>query len=155
MKATQFHPSQLSGYTGHIFELEVLGECRATSHGYMRFYRALREVEASQSRQANQPTGEAKRFRDAVAQAMGIHPLRLHLYSAVGSALDHHHGVDGFFTFDGIIITVDTTINPHKDVSDARVIVTYDDAVNGYEESARQVAGWFNRARVCNWKGVI
>lgn len=43
---------------------------------------------------------------------------KLELACAIGSAVDQHHGVDGFFTFEGIhdslVIGIDLTTNPDK-----------------------------------------
>ncbi|MDE1974947.1 MAG: hypothetical protein KGI49_00310 [Patescibacteria group bacterium] len=144
-----------SGYTGKILETEVLGECRIKARGYLKFNQSIEEVKENQPYDPHHPTGEAGSFHDAVAEAMGIEPDQLEMYTAVGSALDRFHGVDGFFEFNGIVITVDVTANEHKDSYKARVIVTEEDAGNGFKESARIIAAEFKRAKDLGWTGVV
>jgi hypothetical protein len=150
---------ELRGTTGRIFEREVLGECLIRSHGYVKFRPALEAVFRNQPGSTFEPMGEAANFRDAVAakmREMGFDSSRLQLYTAVGSALDVFHKIDGFFVFEGTIVTLDTTTNPHKDCAPrARVLVTAEDAIIGYQQSAAEIAGWFNHAKACGQKGVI
>lgn len=40
---------------------------------------------------------------------------QLRFYTAIGSALDHYHGVDAFFEFGGARVTMDITQNPAKE----------------------------------------
>lgn len=58
----------------------------------------------------------------------------LKLYTALKSSLDIYHGIDGIFSFRGKIVTIDVTMNPHKDKYKADVIVfcpeTNDDNIN-------------------------
>ena len=144
-----------SGYTGHILEQEVLGECRVRAHGYLKFNQALEEVKENQPYDPRHPTGEASEFHKAVADAMGIDSEKLELYTAVGSTLDRFHSIDGFFSFEGIIITLDVTANEHKDSYKARVIVSMDDAENGFKNSAAEIAAQFRRSKELGWTGVI
>lgn len=44
--------------------------------------------------------------------------------------MDVFHGVDGFFEFHGIVVTIDVTTNPNKDSGKADVIVHPDDLEN-------------------------
>ena len=87
----------------------------------------------------------------------GFDPDRLRLYTAVGSTLDIYHHIDGFFFFEGVIVTMDTTINPNKDQEScrARILVTGEDAINGYKDVAVEIARCFERARNFDWKGVV
>ncbi|MDE1974948.1 MAG: hypothetical protein KGI49_00315 [Patescibacteria group bacterium] len=152
---------ELRGYTGRIFEREVLGECRIRARGYVSFRSALGAVFRNQPGSPYEPMGEAGHFHGVVADSMkvrGFNSSRLKLYTAIGSALDRFHGIDGFFYFEGAIVTVDATMNPHKDVSRARVIVTAEDAFSQfgeYGQAAHEIAGWFDHARIHGWKGVI
>ncbi len=150
---------ELRGTTGRIFERETLGECRIRCRGYVKFKPALDAVFCNQPGSPYEPAGEASNFREVVAQEMqgaGMNPSRLAIYTAVGSALDVFHKIDGFFFYEGVIVTVDTTMNPHKDCAPrARVLVTADDAITGYHEAAGEITGWFNRAKACGMKGVI
>jgi hypothetical protein len=45
----------------------------------------------------------------------------------VRSALDVFHGVDGFFEFRGVVVTIDVTINPNKVCGKADLVVSGDD----------------------------
>jgi hypothetical protein len=121
----------------------------------MKFNQALEEVKENQPYDPHHPTGEAAEFHRAVASAMGVDPEELELYTAVGSTLDRFHGVDGFFSFNGIIVTVDVTANPHKDSYKARVIVNLEDAGNGFKESSAEIAAQFDRSKRLGWTGVI
>ena len=121
----------------------------------MKFNEALEEVKQNQPYSPNHPTGEAAVFHEAVALAMGIRPEDLELYTAIGSTLDRFHGIDGFFSFDGIIVTLDITANMSKDEYKARVIVTIKDAENGYKQAAEEIAGWFTKSQHLDWKGVV
>ncbi len=155
----QMNP-QLAGYTGGIFEREVLGQCRVRSQGYLTFQAAMEEVMRNQPHAPHDPPGEIGRFRSVVARKMkvaGFNPDHLHLFTAVGSTLDQFHGVDGFFVFHGITVTVDTTINDSKDEesSKALVLVTGEDAVDGFERPAERVVGLFRYAQARGMKGVI
>ncbi len=150
----------LNGYTGKLFEDEVLGTCRVKASGKMRFYRAFREVLHNQPWNPLKPTNhQTVVFHQAVARNMRelrMNPAQLKVFTAVGSALDRYHGIDGFFSFEGIVVTLDCTTNPHKDVSKARIIVREDDALdNGFRDSAREIAYRFKKALVDGLKGVI
>lgn len=142
---------ELRGYTGRIFEWEVLGQCTVHAHGYMKYWDAVQEVMDHQAQNPVRPMGETSRFYDAVASELrnrGLNPAQLKVYSAVGSTLDRYHGVDGFFAFQGIVVTVDCTISPHKDETKARVLVTAEDAFAGYPSAAFEIAGWIKSAWV-------
>ena len=145
------------GTTGRIFETEVLGECLLRARGWMEFHRAVKAVRWAQPHDPYRPVGERQRFNQAVKaemQALGMQVDALGLFSAVGSPLDRH-GVDGFFSFHGIMVTVDCTINPHKDTTDSCVLVTGADADNGFREAANEIAFWFKWAEKNGKKGVI
>lgn len=111
------------GYTGHLFEEEVFGRCRALPHGYMRWREAAAEV------RKNQPpfkTPVAARLEREVRRQVGGEAK---FFTAVRSALDVFHGVDGFFQFRGVVVTIDLTCNPDKDedCGKADLIVCKDD----------------------------
>ena len=144
-----------SGYTGHIFESEVLGTCRVRAHGYIKFNQALSEVKENQPNDPHHPIGEAGEFHKAVASVMGVDPDKLELYTAVGSSLDIFHGIGGFFSFEGVTVTVDVTANSHKDNCKARVLVCMDDAENGYKQAAAEIADQFKRSKQFGWTGVV
>ena len=118
--------SRYDGMTGHLFEEKVLGKCKATHRGYMRWEDAAEQVRKSQ------PAAKA-------ATAVSLEQeLRLKLpgvdvrfYTAVGSTLDLMHSVDGFFVFEGVVtVTLDLTKNPNKDACKADVLVVPEDLEN-------------------------
>jgi len=148
---------EFRGTTGRIFQEEVLGSCVVRAHGKMKFYASLKEVLANQPANTFKQNTEAHRFYTAVynrVRDVGLDPKKLQVRSAIGSNLDWH-GVDGVFTYEGIIVTVDCTINPHKDSTKARVLVTGDDLLTGYKDSASEIAFHFKKARQFGWKGVV
>lgn len=150
---------EMAGYTGRIFEREVLGECRIRARGYVKFRPALNAVFRHQPSSPYEPSRETRNFHSVVAQEMknlGMNDSHLGIYTAVGSALDLYHRIDGFFYFEGMIVTLDCTIDPNRDEHPrARVIVTGEDAINGYSEVAKMIAGYFRRGQVCGRKGVL
>ena len=112
-----------SGYTGHLFEEEVLGRCRTTHRGYMRWNDAAAEVRKSQPR-AMTPT--ASKLQSELRKKLPGIDIRF--YTAVGSTLDRMHSVDGFFEFEGkVSVTLDLTMNPDKDCCKADVLVCESD----------------------------
>lgn len=146
---------QSSGVTGGIFERETLGECKARAIGYLKFQEAMTVVRRNQPCDVRHPKGETAVFHTAVAQALGVAVGELEVYTAVGSALDLYHGIDGFFVWRGIAVTVDLTLNPHKDEHKARVIVTGADAEQGYATAAAKIAGHFRRVWSARAEGRI
>lgn len=113
------------GYTGHLFETEVLGECKVQWKGYMSFKKSMELVRSHQSCDPTDPSPrQANNLHARVAIALGLEDWsELRLYSALGSPLDILHGVDGFFEFRGHTVTIDLTINPNKDCHKADLIV--------------------------------
>jgi hypothetical protein len=150
---------ELRGYTGRIFEREVLGECRIRARGRVSFWPALGEVFRNQPGSPFEPTGETANLYDAVRDRLcrkGFHPARLELYTAVGSALDEQYGIDGFFRFEGVIVTLDCTLDSNLDPNHGRrVIITGEDFLLGYPDAAEQAASVFQWARTYARKGVF
>ncbi len=112
------------GYTGHLFEEEVLGICKASCHGYMLWREAADLV------RKNQPAKKAPtaiRLEIEVGRQFGE---GVRFFTAVRSAMDVFHGVDGFFEFRGVVVTIDVTTNQHKDSGKADVIVYKGDLEN-------------------------
>ncbi|NQV93075.1 hypothetical protein HQ403_01080 [Candidatus Kaiserbacteria bacterium] len=131
-----------SGYTGHLFEEEVLSVCpisRVEWNGtsYVSFRESCAMVRTHQP--AALPIG-ARRLRNRVAEQIGTEGERVKLFTAVGTPLDLFHGVDAFFEFDGHVITIDLTINPHKDSGKAHFILTGDDITTNLPETAARIA---------------
>ena len=78
---------------------------------------------------------------------MGTRPENLEMCTALGSTLDYNYGVDGFFVFEGTVSTFDVTTNPHKDEPEkrAQVLVRLEDALNGFELVAQDIAWHLKR----------
>lgn len=115
------------GITGHLFEEEVLGRCAATYRGYMTFREAAELVRKNQPAKARPA---ALRLHAEVAKRFGKWADGVRFYTAVRSSLDVFHGVDGFFEFRGVVVTIDVTINPHKVCGKADLVVSGDDFEN-------------------------
>ncbi|TSC69254.1 MAG: hypothetical protein G01um101456_272 [Parcubacteria group bacterium Gr01-1014_56] len=113
-----------NGYTGHLFEVEVLGICRASYCGYMSWKDAAELVRKSQP---VKKTPTVARLEQEVGRQLGE---AVKFYTAVRSAMDVLHGTDGFFEFHGFVVTIDVTMNPHKDSGKADVIICEDDLGN-------------------------
>lgn len=142
----------MNGYTGKILEEEILGSCTVSTEGYLRFREAMEVARRSQPRTL---THEGRQLRDGVAQELGVRSSEVAMYPGVGTPLDRFHGIDGWFEWQGIVVTVDVTMNPHKDEYKARVIVSGRDAEEGFVGSIRDIASEFKRAKSYGWIGVI
>lgn len=115
--------SRFDGYTGHLFEEEVLGTCTVTHRGHMKWRDAVDVVRKNQPRIA---TPVAAKLESELRKKLPNVDVRF--YSAVGSTLDRMHSVDGFFEFEGVVIvTLDLTTNPHKDACKADLLVNESD----------------------------
>ena len=107
-----------AGYTGRLFEADVLPQCTDTKRCYLPYGVALARV------RMNQPAGwdpkdPATKYMNnlhvLVAEALELEDYGdLKLLTAVGSPLDFFHGVDSLFEFQGQIVTIDVTKNPKK-----------------------------------------
>lgn len=106
------------GYTGHLFEEEVFGRCKAVHKGYMQWREAAEVV------RKNQPARMAEKAAKLQAEVRKqIGSAAVQFYTAVRSTLDQKHGVDGFFELVGTIVTVDLTMNDKKDCCKADLLV--------------------------------
>lgn len=122
---------QHDGYTGHLFEEEVLGRCMVSCHGYMSWKDAVELVCKNQPRSK---TKIATRLEQEVGKCLGK-PVQF--FTSVSSAMDVFHGTDGFFEYHGVVVTLDVTMNPHKDCGKADVIVHESDLENLAELAGR------------------
>jgi len=110
-----------NGYTGHLFEEEVVGRCRVIHRGYMRWRDAAKLARESQPARK---TPTAARLEREVSQQFG---KAVQFFTAVGTPLDFFHGVDGFFEFEGFVVTIDLTMNPHKETGKAHMVIQQGD----------------------------
>jgi hypothetical protein len=121
------------GLTGHLFESQVLGECRVKWDGSYRSYASSMElVRANQPGDPMDPaTRTANDLHALVAEQLGLDDYaKLGFYTAVRSPLDFFHGVDAFFEFQGVVVTMDLTLNPHKDEAKAHIVIHPKDLEN-------------------------
>ncbi len=110
----------MNTYTGRLFESEVLGCCLWSwrGAGYLSYDRCVREVMCHQPADPTDPENRAANdLHFFVADALGEEDLsQLQLHTAVGSPLDRYHSVDGFFFWNGAVVTIDLTCNGKKEV---------------------------------------
>lgn len=109
------------GYTGHLFEEEMLGTCKAPYRGYMSWRDAAEMV------RKNQPTKKTETVTNLEKEVGKQLGEVVKFYTAVRSSMDMFHGTDGFFEFHGFVVTVDVTTNLHKDSGKADIIIHQDD----------------------------
>jgi len=108
-------------YNGHLFEEKVLGHCTVTFSGHMKWR------DAKEFAKQNQPANKARiasLLERKVRFRLGKEVV---FYTAVGTPFDYYHGVDGFFEFDGKVVTVDTTLNKEKRHAKADIIIRMSD----------------------------
>ncbi|MCR4279667.1 MAG: hypothetical protein NUV78_02955 [Candidatus Zambryskibacteria bacterium] len=104
-------------FTGSEIEEEVVGRCMLKWNGkHVPYQQSMRSVMANQPWDPSDPEPKfANDLHASVALALKLDDWsRLKLYTAVGSPLDYYHGVDCFFEFEGLIVTIDVTVNPNK-----------------------------------------
>lgn len=129
----RFEKPDFTYSSGHMAEHEVFGEVREVLRHekiYMPYRQAVEMIKRHQP--WSDPTDPEPRFANdlhaTVFNDLGLSAEDVRFYTAVGSSLDHHHGVDAFFEIGGgkqvDIVTLDVTINESKD-EDAKADVTF------------------------------
>src|SRR3989344_3849196 len=115
------------GYTGRLFEEEVLGVLKISWRRdvYVPFNEALSLARVHQNWNPSDPSSRpANDLHSEVALALELEDWQeLRLYSSVNSPLDYFHGVDGFFEFQGQVITIDVTTNSRKVTAKADFVI--------------------------------
>lgn len=133
-----------NGYTGRLFEHEVLGECVwRQSQEYLPYRQALALVRECQPWDPADPGPRmASDLHATVCMALELEDwFQLRLYTAVGSPADRYHGVDGWVEWQGRVVTLDLTTDPAKGFAKADFLVRPEDMEgSALEELARQVA---------------
>lgn len=109
---------------GALWEQEVFGQaaCDRDQPPYRQFDSALSEVltvnwqKTVQHWDPDKPSTEiGYQLFQAVESFLPVLPQRvLRLYSAIGSALDYYHGIDGVFYWRGQKAYIDLTVNDDK-----------------------------------------
>lgn len=125
-----------------------------TQPGYITFNAALDLVRKHQPNQLNR-TPLATKLRGLVAERSNDSSIPVKFYTAVGTPLDHYHGIDAFFEQGNARVTVDVSAR-EKDIfkadillhatldRDGRVVITDEEM----SRAAENIAGILNlRAR--------
>lgn len=125
-----FHPELMSPERGGIYEELIFGRPNippdheilkeARGNGYLPFAKAMKLVKEGQKGNPSDPERPfANDLHAIIAEELGLSDYsKLNFFSAVGTALDHFHGVDGFFVYNSqygpIVVTLDVTLDPEK-----------------------------------------
>jgi hypothetical protein len=121
-------------YSGAMAESELTGEILHKKDFGDQKYISYRQAETDvENGQPCDPTAPEKRFASdfhaSVAEQICPNDYsRLQLFTAVGSALDYYHGIDGYFRYIGekgklSKVTFDLTKNPDKQRVKAEVLI--------------------------------
>jgi hypothetical protein len=111
---------------------------------YIPFPEALQEVKDAQFEGYNPsfPSGGCnKDFFDAVRKHLLVSDDSLEYFIAIGTKLDFWHGVDAFFEWRGVGVTIDATLDPEK-IRKADFLITPELIESGeiYTVVAREIA---------------
>jgi hypothetical protein len=113
--------------TGKTVERELFEtvEHAPEAPSYLRYREAIELVRTLQPGNPKDPKPDfAYEVFVRLERLLGIeNQERLSFYTAIGSALDHYHGVDGWFELDdGGQVTVDLTANQNKTAYKADIV---------------------------------
>ncbi len=114
---------------------------------YLPFWEAFREMSETQFvgyNPANPREGCNKQFFESVQKHLHSKD-ELRYFIAVNTRMDFFHGADAVFSWKGIIITIDVTVDPNKECkADFRVLYP-DDIKSGYvyDVTAKNIAMMF------------
>ena len=139
-----------TGYTGRLFEEEVLAICLFRwneAQPYISFEKSLRLVQMCQPWDPSDPSTRAGNdLHCQVALALGLEDWgELQFFSALGSPLDRFHGIDGFFQWRGTVVSIDLTIDPQKVKYKADIVVHESDQNDSWATIGRQIADLFRQ----------
>ena len=131
-----------SGYTGRLFEEEVLLRCHFSWKGYVPFRESERLVEANQPWDPADPsTRGASDLHTQVAMALELENWdELRLFSALKTPLDVFHGIDAFFEWQGWVVTLDLTCDPHKENCKADFMIRPEDSDDDWKHVGCEIA---------------
>ncbi len=124
-------------YTGKMFEADVLGECVVRWDGqYVSFRKSMEMARNSQPRQIG---WVGIQLQKSVSEILGC---SAQLFTSINTPLDRFHGIDGWFEVGNGTLTLDLSLNPHKDSYKADLIVSEDDVetVDKLYGLAREIA---------------
>jgi len=138
---------EFAGTTGGQFQEEFVGSCRlAMWRGeYVKYAVAMNMARMNQPKDALHQTGV--RLRDLIAQKIGVSSDAVKFFTALGTPLDHWHGVDAFIettAFPGVTVTVDFTLSAKAGYK-ARVIVSQEDVLTDFSNAVDAIVSAFRR----------
>lgn len=116
--------SRSDGTTGHLREEEVLGICLAVHREWLPWRQAMELVRKNQPRAK---TTAARLLEQELRKEFGS---AVNYFTAVRSTLDRIHKVDAFIEYGGVIVTLDFTTDPNKDMCKAHLLMTEEDVSN-------------------------
>ena len=139
--------SRSDGYTGRLFEEEVLLRCHFAWKGYVPFRQSVRLVEANQPWDPTDPsTRGASDLHTQVAMALELEDWsELRLFSALRTPLDVFHGIDAFFEWKGRVVTLDLTCNRKKDGYKADLMIRPEDSDDDWSRLGHSIAALLQR----------
>jgi hypothetical protein len=123
---------------------------------YIPYQQAMRLARAAQPYDPCAPSRDgARKLHGAVAKELKkvlglVEDRELRFYTAVRTPLDDLHQVDGWFEFEGWVITIDLTISDRKDQAKANVVVHAQEADDNFEFAAKDIADAFYWKRTLN-----
>ncbi len=135
--------SARDGYTGGLFERDVVGKCRyAGTMQYVPFRQAMEEVKKLQPWDPSDPElPTANDLHASIATELRLDDWsELKLFTAVGSPLDQFHSIDAFVEFRGKVVTIDLTVSRFKGEYRADITVDPDDIFVGMSGTAKKIA---------------
>ncbi|MFA6446157.1 MAG: hypothetical protein WCW14_02825 [Candidatus Paceibacterota bacterium] len=137
---------QHSGYTGGLFEDEVLGVVKTSWDGktYFQFREAMNMVKQSQD--GTPKTEFARKLCDEVAKQLHARPGEIKYYTSVRTPLDRFHGIDALLEFEGQFITIDASMNHQKEGSTKAHVIIGQEALDGdVDLGASDIVSCFKR----------
>lgn len=120
-------------YTGSLFEEEILAECIFEWNTYVDYAKCIELVKANQPKFWNPcdpPTAAANDLHALIVEALNEQYDNVRLFTALRTPLDRYHGVDCFVEYGKKIVTIDVTINSHKQDYKADFILSENDIYN-------------------------
>lgn len=145
--------SNFEGYTGRTFESDVLPSLQETwkQEGYFDEAKSYEWVRNNQPWNPSDPDNKiANELHFQVAQKLGLDDVNeLKFYSAIGSPLDFFYGIDAFFEIGDSTFTLDLSINPHKEVAKADMVIHEKDLFDekSIEELATTISRYLKKRR--------
>ena len=141
-----------SGYTGHLFEEEVIGTPKIVSwQADGRRWKVRGCVEFAHRHQLTQHGPIAEQLRLKVAERLGVDGRRVLIYNTINTPFDFYLGADCFFEFQGTVVTCDASLRNKgsykADVQIGEAIIGQDGEPNQEEINrlADQIAGQWHR----------